>query len=143
MKKIESVYDVATLLGSLDSRRWREVHVALEAGGSGYAFAPEVDFGRPPEIPELASDLFQEAMQIAEMNRLLRQAARSLHGNIGEALTHIRRAQRNIGELRDLGGAEFMDGDGDSDVEQFLKDAARLLRAAQELKGTDETGEMK
>jgi hypothetical protein len=141
MVKIESVYDVATVLGSLDTRRWEDVHTALKVGGKGHAFAPDLDFGNPPDIPEMAFGLFQEASQIAETNRFLRQAARSLHGNINEALAHIRKAQRNIQELKDLGDVEFLEGNGD--VEQFLKDAARLLRAAQEMKHTDETGDLK
>lgn len=141
MTKIESVYDIATLLGAMDTRHWDQVRKAIEAGGTGHDFAPEVDFGRPPEIPELARDIFQEAVEIAETNRLMRQAARSLHGNINEALSRIRSAERNIQELRDLGDIEVLEGDGD--VEQFLKDAARMLRAAQEMKHTDETGEMK
>lgn len=141
MTKIESVYDVAMMLGSMDTRRWPEVRTALETGGTGHAFAPDVDFGQPPEVPELARDLYQEAVEIAETNRLMRQAGRSLHGNINEALSHIAKALRNRDELRDLGDIEILDGNGD--VEQFLKDAARLLRAAQEMKHTDETGEMK
>ena len=48
---------------------------------------------------------------------------------------------REFQELRDLGDIEFLEGNGD--VELFLKDAARMLRAAQEMKHTDETGEMK
>jgi hypothetical protein len=141
MPKIESVYDVATVLGSLDTRRWDEVHTALKVGGKGHAFAPEVDFGNPPEIPELARDLFLEASLIAETNRFLRQSARSLHGNINEALTRIRKAECSIQEMKDLGDVEFVEGDGD--VEQLLKDAARLLRAAQGMKHTDETGDLK
>jgi hypothetical protein len=142
MAAIESEYDVATVLGSLDTSRWPEVRQAIEKGGKGHDFAPELDFGQPPEGGASEAEyIFDEAREIADTNRLMRQAARSLHGNIGEALAHVRKAQRNIGELRDLGAAEFLDGDGD--VEQFLKDAMRLLRAAQEMKGTDETGEMK
>jgi hypothetical protein len=142
MAEINNEYDVATVLGSMDSSRWPQVREAIEKGGKGHHFAPELDFGPPPEGGASEAEyIYSEATEIADRNRLLRQAARSLHGNIGEALTHIRKAQRNVSELRDLGEAEFMDGD--SDVEQFLKDAARLLRAAQELKGTDETGEMK
>jgi hypothetical protein len=141
MAKIESVYDVATVLGSLDTRRWPEVCTALETGGSGHAFAPEIDFGNPPEIPELAHDLYQEAVEITETNRLMRQAARSLHGNIGEAVKHIERAVRNIGELRDLGDVEYLEGDGS--VEALLKQAKLLLASAQALKTTDEMGDMR
>lgn len=142
MTKIESEYDVATVLGSMDSSRWPQVREAIKKGGTGHAFAPELDFGPPPEGGDSEVEYsYNEATEIADRNRLLRQAARSLHGNIGEALSHVKKAQRNISELRDLGESEFLDVD--SDVEQFLKDAARLLRAAQEMKGTDETGEMK
>ena len=141
MSKIDSVYDVVTVLASLDVRRWEEVHTALKVGGKGHAFGPEIDFGNPPEIPELARGLFLEASQIAETDRFLRQAARSLHGNINEALMHVKKAQRNIQELKDLGGVELLEGNGD--VEQFLKDAARALRATQALKHTDETGDLK
>lgn len=140
--KIESEYDVATVLGSLDIARWGEVREAIRKGGTGYAFGPDLDFGEAPEGGEAEVQyIYDEAVEIAERNRLLRQAARSLHGNIGEALAHIKKAQRNIGELRDLGESEYVDTR--TDVEKFLEDAGRALRAAQEMKGTDETGEMK
>lgn len=140
--KIESEYDVATVLGSLDTARWGEVREAIRKGGTGYAFGPELDFGDAPEGGNCEAEyIFDEASQIAETNRMLRQAARSLHGNLNEALDRIRKAERSIQDLKDLGDVEFLEGNGD--VEQFLKDAARLLRAAQEMKHTDEAGEMK
>lgn len=141
MKKLDSEYDVAALMESVDTKRWPEVRTALEVGGSGHAVAPDVDFGPPPEIPELAHSLYEEAVQIAETSRLMRQAARSLHGNLDEALRRIRAAERNIQELKDLGDIEFLEGDGD--IEAFLKDATRMLRAAQGLKHTDAMGEVK
>ena len=140
--KIESEYDVATILGSLDTARWGEVREAIRKGGTGYAFGPDLDFGEAPEGGDSEAEyIFNEATEIAGTNRLMRQAARSLHGNLDEALRRIKSAQRNIQELCDLGDIEFLEGNGD--VEQFLKDAARALRAAQEMKPTDETGEMK
>lgn len=142
MTKIESEYDVATVLGSLDIARWGEVREAIRKGGTGYAFGPELDFGEAPEGGDSeAAYIFDEASDIAGTNRLMRQAARSLHGNLNEALGCIRKAERNIQDLKDLGDIEFLEGNGD--VEQFLKDAARALRAAQEMKHTDEMGDMK
>lgn len=142
MTKIGSEYDIATVLGSLDTARWGEVRDAILKGGAGHPFGPELDFGEPPEGGASEAEyIFNEATEIAGTNRLLRQAARSLHGNLDEALRRVRAAQRNIQELRDLGDIEFLEGNGD--VEMFLKDGARLLRAAQEMKHTDETGEMK
>lgn len=142
MTKIESEYDVATVLGSLDIARWGEVREAIRKGGTGYAFGPELDFGEAPEGGDSeAAYIFDEASDIAGTNRLMRQAARSLHGNLNEALGRIRKAERNIQDLKDLGDIEFLEGNGD--VEQFLKDAARALRAAQEMKHTDEMGDMK
>lgn len=140
MAAIESEYDIATVLGSIEPRRWHEVRKAMETGGKGHAFAPELDFGEPFKGGQLEY-VFNEASEIAGTNRLMRQSARSLHGNIGEALVRIRSAQRNIQELRDLGDIEFLEGNGD--VEQFLKDAARALRAAQVMKHTDEMGDVK
>jgi hypothetical protein len=140
--KIGSEYDVATVLESLDSARWPEVREAIRKGGTGYAFGPELDFGDAPEGGDSEAEyIFNEATEIAGTNRLMRQVARSLHGNLDEALRRIKAAQRNVQELRDLGDVEFLEGNGD--VEQFLKDAARMLRAAQEMKHTDETGEMR
>lgn len=142
MTKIGSEYDVATVLESLDSARWPEVREAIRKGGTGYAFGPELDFGDAPEGGDSEAEyIFNEATEIAGTNRLMRQVARSLHGNLDEALRRIKAAQRNVQELRDLGDVEFLEGNGD--VEQFLKDAARMLRAAQEMKHTDETGEMR
>lgn len=142
MTKIGSEYDVATVLESLDSARWPEVREAIRKGGTGYAFGPELDFGDAPEGGDSEAEyIFNEATEIAGTNRLMRQVARSLHGNLDEALRRIKAAQRNVQELRDLGDIEFLEGNGD--VELFLKDAARMLRAAQEMKHTDETGEMR
>lgn len=142
MAKIESEYDVATVLGSLDTARWGEVREAIRKGGTGYAFGPELDFGEPPEGGDSEAEyIFNEASEIAGTNRLMRQVGRSLHGNLDEALRRVAAAQRNIQELRDLGDIEFLEGNGD--VELFLKDAARMLRAAREMKHTDETGETK
>lgn len=142
MTKIGSEYDVATVLESLDSARWPEVREAIRKGGTGYAFGPELDFGDAPEGGDSEAEyIFNEATEIAGTNRLMRQVARSLHGNLDEALRRIKAAQRNVQELRDLGDVEFLEGNGD--VELFLKDAARMLRAAQEMKHTDETGEMR
>lgn len=140
--KIESEYDVATVLSSLDTARWPEVREAIRKGGTGYAFGPELDFGEAPEGGDGEAEyIFNEATEIAGTNRLMRQAARSLHGNLEEALRRIKAAQRNVQELRDLGDIEFLEGN--DDVDQFLKDATRALRAANALKHTDETGEMK
>lgn len=100
-----------------------------------------MDFGAPPEIPEIAHDVFEEAVQIAEENRASRRVGASLHTNIGRTLERIRMAERDIQTLKDLGDIEFLEGNGD--VEAFLRDAARALRAARGLKHTDETGEMK
>lgn len=142
MAKIESEYDVATVLGSLDTARWGEVREAIRKGGTGYTFGPELDFGEPPEGGDSEAEyIFNEASEIAGTNRLMRQVGRSLHGNLDEALRRVAAAQRNIQELRDLGDIEFLEGNGD--VELFLKDAARMLRAAREMKHTDETGETK
>lgn len=142
MAKIESEYDVATVLGSLDTARWGEVREAIRKGGTGHAFGPELNFGEPPEGGDSEAEyIFNEASEIAGTNRLMRQVGRSLHGNLDEALRRVAAAQRNIQELRDLGDIEFLEGNGD--VELFLKDAARMLRAAREMKHTDETGETK
>lgn len=142
MAEISNEYDIATVLGSLDTARWPEVREAIRKGGKGHPFAPELDFGEAPEGGASEAEyIYNEATEIAGTNRLMRQAARSLHGNLDEALRRIRAAQRNIQDLRDLGDVEFLEGDGD--VERFLKDATRALRAANALKRTDETGEMK
>lgn len=141
MTKINNLGDIITVLGSIDRAHWPEVREALAKGGSGHSFAPGLDFGNPPEIPEIAYDLFQEAVENLEQNRMHRRVAATLHSNIDEALKRIRQAQRNIQEMKDLGDIEFLEGDGE--VDRFLKDATRMLKAAQALKHTDETGELK
>jgi len=141
MAKIESVYDVATVLGSLDTRRWLDVKEAIRTGGKGHPFALDLDFGEPAASEEWVNSLYDEAAQIAENNRFLRQAARGLHGNLSEAIKRVERAQHNIGELKDLGAIDYLEGN--DEVESLLKQARTLLLAAQALKSTDETGEMK
>lgn len=141
MPTVGSVYDVAALLGSLEKERWPEVEAALVAGGAGHAVAPELDFGNPPEIPEIAHDFYQEAIQIAEQERMFRRVGANLHTNIAEALKRIRGAERCIADLKALGDIEFLEGNGE--VEQFLRDATRNLNAAQALKHMGEKGEPK
>lgn len=142
MTKIEDEYAVATVLGSIDPSRWREVQEAIRKGGPGHSFAPGLDFGRPPEGGDNeAYAIYQEAVDIAERNQKVRQAARNLHENIREAMSHLSKAEFDIYELRDLEAEGFETAN--TDVEKFLDDAQRMLRAAQGLKYTDETGELK
>lgn len=141
MTKINNLGDIVTVLRSVDEARWPEVREALAAGGSGHAFAPDLDFGNPPEIPEIAHDLFQEAVESLAENRAHQYLAATLHENISFALYRVKAARNIILKMKTIGDIEFIEGDGD--VDEFLKDAARMLRAAQGLKCTDETGELK
>lgn len=139
--RVKGLGDIVTVLNSVDETRWPEVREALAAGGSGHAFAPDLDFGNPPEIPEIAYDFFQEAIEQLEQDRAHQKIAADLHASIEAALTHIRRAKQDIQEMSNMGDIEFLEGDGE--VGRFLEDATRMLKAAQAMKHTDETGEMK
>lgn len=61
-----------------------------------------------------------------------------LHESIADAGSRIVWALKEIETLSELGDAEYMDGS--ADLEAFLNDAARALRAAQKIKPTDKDG---
>lgn len=61
-----------------------------------------------------------------------------LHESIADAGSRILWALKEIETLSGLGDAEYMDGS--ADLEAFLNDAARALRAAQKIKPTDKNG---
>lgn len=79
-----------------------------------------------------------EALEEWEHGERIISHRRNLHESIVDAGNRIAWAFKELTTLAELGDVEY-DG-GHADLEAFLNDAARALRAAQKIKPTDKNG---
>lgn len=90
---------------------------------------------------EMARDAVTAAIEEMEHDREIIRHREGLHKAIEVAQMEVKRAISEIKRLDDLCDAEYEGGS--SDLEAFLGDASRALRAAQALKPTGKDGEPK
>lgn len=126
---------LAEILERLDPKEWPRLEALLVKGETGtmYGFlnmTPMTE-GEARELIDAASDEMHHHQNITNHRK-------KLHEFIDGAQVHIQRAVREIGILDELGDVEYEGGSPDLDA--FLNDAARLLRAGQKVKPTDKDG---
>lgn len=129
------VSQLAGILGKLDSREWPRLERLLVEGKGGTMYGFLNLF---PMSPEEAQELMTVAIREMEHDENVTAHRKKLHECIDDAQRRIQWALKEIGILGELGDVEY-DG-GHADLEAFLADAARALRAAQKIKPTDRDG---
>lgn len=93
-----------------------------------------------PISEEAARDAVTAAIEEAEHYERITQHRKILHECIEDAQKRIAMAGRELRTLGELYDVEYEGGS--ADLEAFLADAGRALRAAQALKPTDKDGEV-
>lgn len=126
---------LVSVLGNVPAEKLGILEKLLTEGKGGTMFGC-LNFA--PVSKEDARDVMTAAIEEVEHDRRIVLHRRDLHGLIAQAQTQIQRAINQAKILGDLGDVEYMDGN--ADLEAFLADAARSLRAAQALKPTDKDG---
>jgi hypothetical protein len=108
----------------------------LAKGEAGTMFAT---LNIAPLGDDAARDAMQAALDELALSSNIQRTRQNLHQCIADALKRIQMAERDIKKLDEMGDAEYENGS--ADLEAFLADAARSLRAAQVLKPTNGQGE--
>lgn len=128
---------VSALMDRVDRNNW---HTEIEGrlrSGTIHELDPHL------RLAKLDGDALASVMTEAEEEwqhgQSILTGRKELHVCIQEALHAVQMVKRQLKNLDELGDVEYMGGN--ADVEHFLEEAARALRAAQALKPTDEKGE--
>jgi hypothetical protein len=126
---------LAEILGRLDSKDWERLENLLAEGKAGTMYgclnlAPLGEEGAR-ELMDAASDEMHHSKNIVTHRQWL-------HSRIEDALGEIRRAEREIKTLDELGDVEYEGGS--ADLEKLLELTALNLRSALALKPTDKDG---
>lgn len=131
----ELKFELAGILERLDSSKWQRLEELLAEGKAGTMYGL---LNLAPLGKEGVRELMDAASDLMHHDRNIRQHRLELHDLIQNALSGIHLAERKIKVLDELGDVEYEGGS--ADLEAFLADAARCLRAAQALKPTDREG---
>ncbi len=128
--------ELTKIMEHLDPDQWGHLEKLLAEGKGGTMYGA---LNLPPLGDESAQEIMEAAASEVRHWWTIQNHRKNLHESIADALKRIGMAQREIKQLGELGDVEY-DG-GSADLEAFLADAARLLRAGQALKPTDAKGE--
>ena len=126
---------VCNVMEEIGEKRFIELEKALADGTAGN-FSKDLDL--PAMGPERALEVFEAARLEYEHDMHIINGRKLLHKHIENAQNEISLAQGVIRELDRIGDAEYENGS--RDLEKFLEDAARMLRAANAVKATDKNG---
>lgn len=138
MRISEHVADqLAGLMEQVGSDRWAELENRLVAG-TIHELDPKLTL--PGVDKDTAVEVFEDARTIYEQNQGITRLRKELHQRLEDAQRQIILAGKAIRDLWSVWGDVEYEG-GDADVERFLNEAARNLRAAQALKPTNKDGE--
>lgn len=133
----ETRWRVAALMDKIDREHWDvEIEDRL-LNGHIADLDPELRAMGKVSKDEAAA-IMTEAEEEWEHGERIILHRRRLHESIADAGNRITWALKEIEALSEMGDAEYMDGH--ADLEAFLNDAARALRAAQKIKPTDKNG---
>jgi len=132
----EVMGSLASILDRLDSAQWSRLETLLAEGKAGTMYGC---LNLVPLGAEGARELMDAASDEVAHWRSIKRERQALHEQIAGAQRYIQVALAQIKNLDKLGDVEYMDGH--ADLEAFLGDAGRLLRAAQKIKPTDKDGE--
>lgn len=127
--------ELAAILDRLDDGKWGRLEQALAKGEAGTMYGC---LNLAPLGEEAARELMDAASDEMRYNRNIVRQRRELHDLIQNGLSSIHLAEQMIRRLDGLGDVEYENGS--ADLEAFLADAARALRAAQALKPTGKDG---
>ncbi len=127
---------LALLMEKVGSDRWDELTDRLMAG-TIRDLDPKLNLSKMNKataikVFEAGRDAYNHDEEIIRFRRIL-------HEEIRKAGSAIVRAERAMGDLDGMGDVEYEGGC--DDVAKFLKDALRMLRAAQAIKPSDADGE--
>ena len=128
---------VSALMERIDRNQWETEIEARLRNGTIRELDPELRLGRI-DGDALAS-VMTEAEEEWQHGQNILIGRKELHVCIQEALHAVQVVRRQLKNLDEMGDVEYMGGN--VDVEHFLEEAARALRAAQALKPTDAKGE--
>lgn len=127
--------ELLRVLDRVEPEKWGLLEKLIAEGKAGTMYGC-LNFGGIGE--DAAREVMTAAIEEIEHDRQIVRHRKELHKFIEQAQAQVQRAFQEIKNLDELYDVEYEGGS--SDLEKFLEDAARALRAAQALKPTDKDG---
>lgn len=134
----EEVADrLADLMEKVGSDRWGELEQRLVAG-TLRELDPDLNLSKMDK--DTAVEVFETARSYYETGQAVIRTRKELHRHLDDAQRSIALARKAMKDLWEVWGDAEYEG-GDRDVEKFLDESLRNLRAAQALKPTGKDGD--